>query len=106
MYYNTLIVTPEFLSSGILDTDQRIVDHDDISLPLILSNEFTSWLRFYEVDCHKTSNRLFQKNLADELNSRGRDLARKLKKIHPDVSIKYRGEDIVGIMVGEEITGA
>jgi hypothetical protein len=101
-----LIITPEFISSGILNKDLVMVDYEELSLPSNLVKEFNDWLRFYEVDCHRTHNYLFQKDMAEELNIRGRAIAKKVKKIYPESSIRYRGEDAVGILVSEEITDA
>jgi len=106
MRHLNLIITPEFISSGILDYGLVMVGYDELSLPDHLIREFNAWLRFYEVNCHRTHNYFFQKEMANELNTRGRDLAKKVKEMYPDSSIRYRGEDVVGILVSEEITGA
>lgn len=92
----------DFCSSGIWCKDDNVmVDHEDLELPEDLIKEFDDWIIFYDKECHTPRNFVFKPEMAEELNNRGRDLARKLKTLHPDIQIFYRGE-VEGDMLDHE----
>ena len=106
MKYDKLTVMADFCSSGIwYKNDNVMVAHEDLDLPEDLIKEFEDWIEFYDRDCHTTRHYHFKGEMAEELNNRGRDLAKKLKALHPDIQIFYRGEIDGDMLDHEEITG-
>lgn len=101
MKFKSLTVMPDFCSSGIWDGINGVmIDFEDLNMPEKLITEFESWIMFYDIKCH-TQKIEFKLEMADELNKQGRELAKKLKKLLPDIKISYKGE-IKGRMLKEE----
>lgn len=92
----------DFSSSGIWNkNDSVMVDHEELGLPKELVKEFDAWIEFYNTKCHTPRHYAFKPEMAEELNNRGRELARKLKRYLPDIKIFYRGE-VEGDMLDHE----
>lgn len=107
MKLTKLMVMPDFSCSGIWTKGtNRMVEFEDLNLPKALIKRFENWIEFYEHDCHTSRNFHFKKNMAKELNNRGMELAKKLKKYLPCIRIFYKGEVKGDILPEEEITGA
>jgi hypothetical protein len=91
MKYEKLIVMPDFSSSGIWN-DHGMIEFENLNLSEELIKEFEDWIEFYDVECHDYLDYSFKEEMEEELNKRGRELARKLKLLFPDIQIMYRGE--------------
>ena len=105
MEYKTLIVMPEICCSGIFNEDLIPIDFNEIELPNTLKEELKSWVIFYDNDCHTPRHFQFKKEMANELNKRGRNLAKKIKALYPEIRVLYRGEIDGDMLDYEEITG-
>ena len=107
MRYKKLTVMPDFCSSGIwCKNDNYMVDFEELDLPLELISEFESWIKFYDLECtnHKDYTMYSIKvEKIEELNKRGRELAKKLKLLYPEVQVFYRGEVESAILDHKEI---
>lgn len=107
MKHEKLTVMADFGSSGIwYKNDSVMVDPEDLDLPEDLIKEFDDWIEFYDSKCHTPRHYVFKPEMAEELNSRGRELAKKLKALLPESQIFYRGEIEGDMLDPEEITGA
>jgi hypothetical protein len=106
MEYKKLTVMADFCSSGIWKNNtSTMVDFEDLNLPKELVKKFEDWIEFYDRKCHKTRHFIFVAEKAEELNTRGKELAKKLKIHLPNVQITYRGEIDGGMLEEEEIIG-
>lgn len=82
-----------------------MVEFENLNLPTELIKEFEDWIEFYDCKCHTTRHFHFKGNMAEELNNRGRELAKKLKKHLPKIQIMYLGEIEGDMLPEEEIKG-
>ena len=82
-----------------------MVDFEDLGIPIDLIKEFEDWIEFYDDKCHTPRHYAFRAEMADELNNRGRALAKKLKAALPNSQIFFRGETSGDMLDPEEITG-
>lgn len=104
MNKNSLTVMPDFCSSGIWKkNDGSMVDFKELKLSADLIKEFEDWIDFYDRKCHTPRHYSFLGEKAEELNNRGRVLAKKLKTVYPDIQIFYRGEVDGDMLDHEEI---
>jgi hypothetical protein len=86
-------IMPDFSSSGIWDLkDGIMIEHEDLKLSRKLSKEFDEWIYYYDVS-HKKDFLGLKKGKAEKLNTWGRALAKKIKKLHPKLRVEYMGED-------------
>lgn len=97
-----LTVMPEFCSSGIWDDRTYMIDFEDLNLSPELIKEFEDWIDFYDRKCH-TKDIVFISKNANELNEKGKELAKKLKLLFPDTKVFYRGEIENEMLEKEEI---
>lgn len=109
MEHIEIAVMPEITSSGIWRVENMqtcgMISFDELKIPRDLIKEFEEWIEFYDNDCHVTRHYHFRAEMADELNKRGRALAKKLKKVVPSIRVFYRGEIEGDMLPFEEITG-
>lgn len=88
-----LKICPDFESSGIWDSDEMMVEFEDIHLPHELVREFKAWLEFYEEKCHDKDYAFLENSAyAHTLNEWGLALARKVKAVYPGDEVVYVGE--------------
>lgn len=106
MKYGKLKVMADFCSSGIWRYETGVmVDFEDSDIPKELIKSFEDWVEFYDSKCHTPRHYAFKEEMAEELNNRGRDLAKKLKIALPNTQIFFRGEISGDMLDLEEITG-
>lgn len=106
MGYDKLTVMADFCSSGIWRYETGgMIDFEDLGIPKELIKAFEDWIEFYDDKCHNRPDYSFKGSMADELNRRGRALAKKLKLALPGTLVFYRGEISGDMLDQEEITG-
>lgn len=109
MKYTEIAVMADFSSSGIWRVIEGrtggMIDFENLGVPNDLQKEFDEWIEFYDDKCHARPDYKFKKEMADELNKRGRILTGKLKKLYPTIKVYYRGEIEGDMLPLEEITG-
>lgn len=108
MKHKKLLVMADFCSSGIWackeDSSGGMIDLDDLNITKELQKEFEDWIIFYDDKCHESRHFRFREEKAEELNKRGRELAKKLKAELPEVDVYYWGEGDSGMLDRELIT--
>ena len=108
MEHDKLIVMAEFCSSGIWvyreDSTGGMIDFEDLNISKELQKDFEEWIRFYDCKCHESRHFSFIDKKADELNEKGRELAKKLKTELPGVDIYFWGESGSGMLDRELVT--
>jgi hypothetical protein len=94
-----LLVLAEYGSSGIWQGELRaiaMIEHEEIHLPLELSQRFNNWIEMYAARLPyphyplMDSSRKFDPIPLEQFNEIGRELARDLKAfMGPDVIVRY-----------------
>lgn len=84
-------VCPDFESTGLWNEDETMAEYEDIFVPNELIAKFKDWIDFYDKKCHDY-NYNFLEGSEEELNHRGVELAKELKKANPMLDIEYVGE--------------
>jgi hypothetical protein len=98
-----ITVMADFSSSGLWVSNQgHMIEYEDLNLSKELINEFENWIEFYDCKCH-TPDLTFKSEMAKEFNTIGKELAKKLKKLFPNMKIIYKGETDSGMLNGEEV---
>jgi hypothetical protein len=93
-------IMPDFCSSGIWNNiTYYMLEYEDLNLPKELSKEFYDWIEFYD-KCHE---KFVLTNNIEEMNNKGRELAKKLKQLYPNIKIYYHGEIKNAMLEKEEI---
>ena len=92
-------VMPEFESTGIWDYEtDEMLDLLVLDLSENLIHTLDSWTEFYE-ECF-VNNGTYDTMIPDkclELNSRGLEIAKRIKVLYPNIEVVYMGEDEKGV---------
>jgi predicted nucleic acid-binding Zn ribbon protein len=92
MTYKDVQVMADFSSSGLWRYKYGgMIDYDSLPMSKELIKDFEKWIEFYDRKCTSRINYCVLKEKEEELNNRGRDLARRLKKEIPDIDVYYVG---------------
>ena len=91
--YKSIRVMPDFSSSGLWDEGAGgvMIEIDDLDLPPLLKLLFIDWIDLFEESWDVGYNKMDTVK-CDQLNERGLELARQLKKLYPEKRIFYWGE--------------
>lgn len=109
MKYKEIALMPDISCSGIWKVEEGqtgvMIEFENLNIPRDLEKEIEDWIDFYDDNCHESRHFHFKPEMAGELNRRGKELAKKLKKVLPDIKVYYRGEVEGDMLPLEEITG-
>ncbi|MBD3261702.1 MAG: hypothetical protein GF334_08510 [Candidatus Altiarchaeales archaeon] len=101
-------IMPDFSSSGIWELHGgAMLEYKDLGVPSRLKKQLKDWIEFHDSKCTERPSYLVKPDMAGELNHKGLELAKKVKKIHPDLDVWYWGDLGKGKgLVKKEIKGS